>query len=235
MGGHKSNVHTLSFINDPQCPLLDYIKNGQKIVEGRKNSGRYFRIKEGDYIRFITKGEQDVYVIVTFVHKYKTLEDYLKSESLTNTLPCAKTFKEGVKIYNQWSKETEREELRKRFGHGFLGFGIKVVNIHYINVKEPWATYIKNGDKTVEGRLNRGRFKMIDINDIIIFNKNIRCKIVDKEIYGSFHKMLEQEGLNKVLPNIDKIKDGVKIYRLFYNEQHEIKEGVLAIKIELIN
>lgn len=31
-------------------------------------------------------------------------------------------------------------------------------NNHKIHVSEPWFTLIKKDDKTVEGRLNKGRF-----------------------------------------------------------------------------
>ena len=61
------------------------------------------------------------------IYSYKTVEDYLKRETLKKALPCVKTIKEGVQIYNLWTSEKEREKLRKKYGYGFMGIGIEFV------------------------------------------------------------------------------------------------------------
>lgn len=43
---------------------------------------------------------------------------------------------------------------------------------HKINVQEPWFTLIKKGIKTVEGRLNKGKFCNLKINDTITWNNS---------------------------------------------------------------
>lgn len=120
-------THTLRFINDKDCPLLDYIRDGLKTVEGRKYSERYRSIKKDDIIKFVARNEKPVYVRVTYVHKYKTLEDYLIEETIEKTLPCVKTIDDGLKIYNKWTSEKERNDLLSKHGYSFLGIGIKVI------------------------------------------------------------------------------------------------------------
>lgn len=43
---------------------------------------------------------------------------------------------------------------------------------HKINVQEPWFSLIKKGIKNVEGRLNKGKFCNLKINDTIIWNNS---------------------------------------------------------------
>ena len=103
-----------------------------------------------------------------------------------------------------------------------------------ITIKQPWFDLIKSGKKTIEGRLNSGLFARLQKNDIIIWlhqNMRLKVKIIDIRRYDSFYSMLKKEGLDKVLPNIDNIDDGVKIYRQYYSEEKE-KNGVLAIEFE---
>ncbi|NJS41733.1 hypothetical protein HC766_05340 [Candidatus Gracilibacteria bacterium] len=53
----------------------------------------------------------------------------------------------------------------------------KVQNILEINVQEPYLSFIRDGVKTVEGRLNKGKFKEIQVGDVLIIGsieKNIK-------------------------------------------------------------
>ncbi|XP_078434701.1 uncharacterized protein LOC144705762 [Wolffia australiana] len=49
--------------------------------------------------------------------------------------------------------------------------------------------------------------------------------------YPSFFAMLDAETLDKVLPGIKTIEEGVQIYRKFYSEEIEMSNGVLAIYV----
>lgn len=107
-----------------------------------------------------------------------------------------------------------------------------------VNVQEPWFTFIKKGKKTVEGRLNKGRFASLKINDILIFENNgqeCKVKIVDINKYNSFKELMEKEGLEKVLPGVESIDKGIKVYRQFYSEEDEKKYGILAISLTTEN
>lgn len=119
-------THYLSILNPKECPTYDYIKKGIKTVEGRKNSEKYQKYKKGDTLIF-TYNVEKLKTKITYIHKYQNVEAYLKRETLKRALPCVKTIKQGVKIYNLWTSQKEREQLRKKYGYGFLGIGIKLV------------------------------------------------------------------------------------------------------------
>ena len=114
-------------------------------------------------------------------------------------------------------------------------------------VSEPWFTLIKNGIKTVEGRLNKGDFAEMKKGDTVIWLKSdssdssddkkfVRTRILDIHHYKSFHDYLKAERLKNTLPinSIKTIENGEKIYYQYYSKKDEKKYGVLAIKLKLI-
>ena len=106
-----------------------------------------------------------------------------------------------------------------------------------ITIKQPWFNLIKSGKKTIEGRVNAGLFARLEKNNVIQWlHQNMKCKvkIIDIRKYDSFRTMLEKEGLDKILPNIDNIDDGVKLFRKYYSEEKE-RNGVVAIEMEIYN
>jgi len=93
----------------------------------------------------------------------------------------------------------------------------------------------------VEGRLNRGFFAQLKVDQEIIWinsqNRNQICKTKISAIrkYKSFKEMLENETLKKTLPNMESIDEGVNIYRKYYKEKNEKEYGVIAIELTLEN
>ena len=105
------------------------------------------------------------------------------------------------------------------------------------HVEEPWFGYIRNGKKTIEGRLNKGSFQELKKGDIIHWkndDKIIKTKIISIHHHKDFEKMLKARRLYNVLPGIKTYKDGVKIYSKFFSPFDVKKYGVLAIKIRKI-
>jgi len=91
--------------------------------------------------------------------------------------------------------------------------------MYNITVREPWFSFIQKGEKTVEGRLNKGRFSKLKSKDVIIWeneNEKFKVKIEYVNEYSSFKEMIEKEGLDKVLPSINSVNDGIQVYRQFY-------------------
>lgn len=106
-----------------------------------------------------------------------------------------------------------------------------------LSLKRKYFEAIKFGKKTVEGRLNGPKFKNLLSGDFISFtttdpDESILVKVIDVNLYPSFEAMLQNEGIEKMLPGIDDLKVGVGIYESFpgYKAQVE-KAGALAIKI----
>ena len=117
--------------------------------------------------------------------------------------------------------------------------------IYKKHVSEPWFRLIKRGEKTVEGRLNKGEFSQMKKGDIIEWfnndlNKNgskkrpFKTKIVDIKEYKSFEDYLKTERLKNTLPGINRINNGLEIYYKYFTKEDEKKYGILAIKLEVI-
>lgn len=117
---------------------------------------------------------------------------------------------------------------------------IKRMNNYSKSLSEPWFSLIKLGLKTVEGRLNMGEFSKFKINDIIEwtndnFNKRrIRTKITNITNYNTFEEYLKDKGLNKCLPSMDTIEDGLSVYYKYYKKEDEEQYGIIAIEFEII-
>ncbi len=105
--------------------------------------------------------------------------------------------------------------------------------------QEPYFTFVKEGKKTVEGRLAKGKYAEIKAGDHIIVQTedetdSFEVIVTGTSRYDSFQEMLVGEGLEKVLPDAIDIEDGVLKYRKFYSEDKEKEYGVVAIRVKLI-
>ena len=103
---------------------------------------------------------------------------------------------------------------------------------------DPWFGFLKSGRKVVEGRINNKKYNNLKEGDLIKMTKEseyISLKVNNINKYGSFREMLENETLERVLPEVESIDDGVKIYREFYSEEVEKEKGVLAIDCVVIS
>ena len=105
------------------------------------------------------------------------------------------------------------------------------------HVQEPWFGYIKSGEKTIEGRLNKGSFQELTEGDVVHWknvDKIIKTQIISVHHHNDFEKMLIRHRLFNVLPGVRTYKGGVEVYRKFFSPSDVKKYGVLAIKIKLI-
>ncbi|XP_010509766.1 PREDICTED: uncharacterized protein LOC104786096 [Camelina sativa] len=116
------------------------------------------------------------------------------------------------------------------FGHHDLVDMLKKVNFE-LHVQEPYFTQLKDGLKTVEGRCAVGDYMRISSGAFILFNKCLLLEVQDVHHYTSFSEMLRLEGLAEVLPGVESIEEGVKVYRNFYSEEKERLNGVVAIRV----
>lgn len=110
-------------------------------------------------------------------------------------------------------------------------------SVFNIDVQDPWFSFIKKGIKSVEGRLNKGKFQDMKAGDIVTWSNRgqyIDTYITDIVEYETFKEMLQEETLGATLPGVERIEEGVKTYHQFYNAEKEKEHGVLAIKIKLI-
>lgn len=108
------------------------------------------------------------------------------------------------------------------------------------NLSEPWFSLISLGLKTVEGRKNKGRFKEMQVGDIVQWTNNdfkersVLTKITGKTEYKTFEEYLEAKGLDKCLPGIPTLEHGLSVYFKYFTKEDEVAFGVVAISLELV-
>ena len=102
------------------------------------------------------------------------------------------------------------------------------------NVQEPYLSFIKSGKKTVEGRLNKGKFASLDIGDILFLSgtSSIEFEVINKREYKTFEEMIVAEGIERVIPDKKDIKSATDVYYTFYTPEQEKEYGVLAVEIK---
>jgi len=86
----------------------------------------------------------------------------------------------------------------------------------------------RGAQRTGGSKGREGHVKWIHKDDHVL------TKIVGKRAYSTFKEYLETEGLDKCLPGIETIEDGVGVYYKYYTPEDEAKYGVLAIELEKI-
>lgn len=77
--------------------------------------------------------------------------------------------------------------------------------MYEITVKEPYFSYIKKRKKTIEGRLNTGKFSLFKKGDtlkIINGDDYVLVKVRKITKYATFEEYLSLEGLKRTLPTI---------------------------------
>ena len=106
------------------------------------------------------------------------------------------------------------------------------------HLSEPWFTHVRNGTKTIEGRLCKGFWKEISVGDKILFfndhNEEVVVQIVGKRFYGSFLAYLIFEGLETTLPGIDTFENGENVYLKYFTREEEKEYGVVALEMALV-
>ncbi|ASJ05551.1 ASCH domain-containing protein [Thermococcus barossii] len=101
-----------------------------------------------------------------------------------------------------------------------------------MGLQEEYLRAIAEGRKRIEGRLYDEKRQAIRPGDEIVFENKLVCVVKDLRVYPSFREMLEREGIENVLPGVESIEEGVRVYRRFYSEEKERKYGVVAIEVE---
>jgi len=108
------------------------------------------------------------------------------------------------------------------------------MSLFEINVQEPYYGYIINGQKTVEGRLNKGKFSRMQVGDHLLINNEFKFKIERKTNYDSFRDMVEAEGVENVVPDKKEKEEATNVYYKFFTKEQEREIGVVAIEISRV-
>lgn len=102
------------------------------------------------------------------------------------------------------------------------------------------------GRKTIEGRLNTGKFAQYHVGDTIKLRRDLRgsdgtlrdgkrdvlrVKIVGIRQYSTFLDMVTSEGYEKVIPSAQSVKEAADVYNRYYSLADQDQFGVLAIEV----
>jgi ASC-1-like (ASCH) protein len=109
------------------------------------------------------------------------------------------------------------------------------------HISEPWFTLIKLGIKKCEGRIKNDDFSKMEKGDIIIFTNGVfgsirsySVKITSIHTYNTFKEYLINETLEKCLPGIDTIEQGLSVYYKYYTKADEDKYNIVAVRLCVI-
>lgn len=215
----KSNVHLISFKQPEGCPLYEQIMEGNKTVEGRKNSPLYQKIQVGDTLLLSDRSRGILELKVTYIHLYDDVSEYIAGEGIDavfgNPTKCRNitNVQDGLKIYDEFVNKQQIIDLMKRFGQGFMGIGIKFLHEYkryFENVNEPWFSAIRDGLKIAEGRLDKSWVKTLKPYDMIEFTR-----VPPKNEKNDTNDTNNINNTNKVRPKIEVIVTDVKRYKSF--------------------
>ena len=109
---------------------------------------------------------------------------------------------------------------------------------HPLHIQNIWYDAIASGQKTWEGRLNNGNVSKITVGDNIEFESEnrepLKATVVDVQHFTDFEKMLDGEGLRRLLPGVGSVEEGLEIYRAFPGYREGERElGAVVFELEL--
>jgi len=105
---------------------------------------------------------------------------------------------------------------------------------HKFTVKDPYFEQIKDGKKTVEGRLKKGRFEHINKGDTIYWinrdtKEEVKTKVTEHKTYDSISDMIKEVGHKKLLPGTKSNEEAQEKYSSFYGDEKINSNKAIAI------
>ncbi len=112
---------------------------------------------------------------------------------------------------------------------------LKNMTTYYsFNVQEPYKTFILNGQKIFEWRLNKWKFKEMQVWDILEFEEtHEKLLIKSKKNFSTFKEMIEFCNIEKIIPDAKILDEAINVYYKFYTKEQEKEFWVIAIEIEI--
>lgn len=101
-------------------------------------------------------------------------------------------------------------------------------------VQEPYKSFLISWEKIFEWRLNKWKFKEIQVWDFLEMETWERFLVKNKYFFKSFYEMIENLWFEKIIPDAKNIDEAVNVYFKFYTKQQEKEFGVVEIEVEKI-
>ena len=175
----------------------------------------------------------------SFLSMFKTEAGRLHKNLTSNDIEFLNMYSYGMvrkKMSTQSQRETELQESEEKISELIEDRNVST-SIYRKKIQEPWFSFVRDGIKTVEGRLNKGDWGKMKKGDIVTFENNeesIDTMIIDVILYDSFQEMLAGESVEATLPGVQNIEDSIDLYKKLYSDDQEQKHGVIAIRFKLI-
>jgi ASC-1-like (ASCH) protein len=112
------------------------------------------------------------------------------------------------------------------------------MTIHKIHCEDPWFSYIRQGVKPVEGRKKTHSYRKIKVGDQINFingDESFFANVTEIREYPTLEQYFEDVSLEKALPGITTLEEGLKIYAEWSTEAQIRQYGFLGIFVEPIS
>jgi len=117
-----------------------------------------------------------------------------------------------------------------------------------IGIESTLVEAIKSGDKTIEVRLAKPRFLLIQEDDILSIREDfyyegdileslshaMEVRVTQVLYFESFKEAFEAINFEAAIPTATSVDDAVKKYREFYSVEEEREFGIVAFSIEPI-
>jgi ASC-1-like (ASCH) protein len=109
---------------------------------------------------------------------------------------------------------------------------------------------VKSGQKVYEGRCYWKKAKDYKVGDILhiirqndhscddssnVSNEAFNAEIIGLHIRKTFREALEDFGLEKVLPGVTTIENGVEIYHQYVSEKTQQENGIVMIELRVLS
>lgn len=121
--------------------------------------------------------------------------------------------------------------------------------MHEIDIESSIIEEIKNGDKTIEVRLARPNFLLIQEGDILSVREDfyyegvvleslshaLEIKVTQVLYFETFEELFEAINFSSVLPSSKTVDEAKASYRKLYSVEDEAEFGVAAFSIEPIS
>ena len=109
---------------------------------------------------------------------------------------------------------------------------------HKMSLNSPWFELVRDGIKTYEGRRMTDGVRAMRVGDVVEFSRHkddsselFRTTVVDMTYFSSFKSALEKLGVERVLPSVSTVADGVEIYKKYVSEKTQKLDGVCMLKL----
>ena len=104
-----------------------------------------------------------------------------------------------------------------------------------IDIQEPYKTFLLNWQKIIEWRLNKWKFKNLQIWDILQIGSWEEFIIENVSYHQSFKEMVQALWRTNIIPDAENDDEAVNVYYRFYTPDDEKKFWVVWIQVKKVS